>query len=119
VLAKHILYDPFPDMEDTRMRPLSIKLPAYGALLAIGLPSVPHLLTELKKTDPKSEKGDSYRKHRVLTWCICEIYDRGGTEIMGRKRLELELTVTEDKKERSNLRAALLDPFMPREAPNG
>ena len=126
LLVGRIAYAPEPEFVDTRIRPLWVIYPVYGALKAIGLPSVPYLLAEIKKVSPQDRTTEVGRKRFfLLLSCIEDAYEEGVSDslrqqkgwqqgehgkIMGKKRLELEVAATKDEKEKANLQAALDDP---------
>ena len=81
------------------------------------MPSVPLLLAELKKTGSKGGTEESRLKRVLLVFCIRDIYEQGGNGVvLAKKRLELELTKTKDKKARDNLQVALDHPIFKEEA---
>ncbi len=118
IIVARISYNPNTRRKEEKKRPLSLKHPVYGVLKCIGMPAVPHLLAELKATDPKKAGvEDSYLKHMLLTLCIQDIYEQGGHgRALAKKRLELELAKTKDKKAKANLQAALDHPIFKEEA---
>ncbi len=88
--------------------PLEKSFPVFGALKCIGIPAVPHLLSELKKGDPGDRTEEARVKRAFLVMCPRDIYDEGGHgRLMARSRLQLELEATKDPRERTNLEAAL------------
>ena len=111
VIVSRITYNPDPLALDRTVRTLEVKYPVYGALKGIGIPSVPYLVSELKKTNPKDGTEESYLKQLLLIYCIDEIYDQGkhGT-LLTKKRLQIELGTAKDRKAKANLKAALNHP---------
>ena len=121
LLVNHIAYRPFIGKWPTRFRLLSKEWPVYGALVEIGLPAVPFLLAEMKKTlrptspeesgsvilEARKKAGefeDIIRKPFVLALCLEKIYGQAGHgKLLARKRLELEIAATKDPKEKTNL----------------
>jgi len=78
--------------------------PVYKTMKSFGLYSVPFLMQTIKKSDIKKNSNEFY--YSLI--CIIAIYDEGGFgKELAKKRLELELKKTKDKKERANLEAAL------------
>jgi len=116
-LVSRIAYNPYPNREDKRKRALGEIYPVYGVLINIGAFAVPDLLAELRKTNPKNTGAeDRYLKHVLLIFCIRDIYDQGGHgTALAKKRLELELAATKDKKAKANLQATLDHPIFKEE----
>jgi hypothetical protein len=98
VLIKHIGFLPsFRGLDR-----LENMFPAYGALVRIGTPAIGPALARLKKVEPDS------REAILLVQLVVEVYSQGGFgEQLAIQRLELELSKTKEKRERSNLEEAL------------
>jgi len=126
-------YDP-PEGIDRRIPPEQ-RYPVFFALVEIGAPVVPELIDTVKKLPPPDytelnipfEGGHKKigilhnpfvgEKRRTVLRCLIAIYNRGGFgKAISKKRLELELAATKDKKDKASLRAALDHPIFKEEA---
>jgi hypothetical protein len=127
VIVKRIAYPSDPRYALDSLGLTRSAFPVYQALVKGGIPCIPSLVVELRKTyikDRTLEPIDTVEtnfKRRALLLCICAIYEEGSPErrpgasqpwlahgaALAKKRLELELPETKDEDEKASLRAAI------------
>lgn len=106
ILAEHLAFGPTGPFE---LHPTTIemKFPVCPALVAIGTPSVPHLIQRLSIVDPDDQLGTGGRQHALAVWCLVEIYGPGDKgQKLAKLRIELAAEEAEGPFKERLLRAA-------------